>query len=129
MHAKVFSIQILLHFSQIVPRVCTLVLFIVLIFLSFENPPPLHTHSLFSPPPPPPPSPPPPPPSPPPPPPSPPPPPPPSAHPPPPPLHPPSPPPPSPPPPPPLSSSSLLTRTQLFRRSPLLACSRTSIPI
>ena len=27
-HAKVFSIQMLLHFSQIVPRVCTLVLFI-----------------------------------------------------------------------------------------------------
>ena len=27
-HAKMFSIQILLHFSQIVPRVCTLVLFI-----------------------------------------------------------------------------------------------------
>ena len=29
MHAKMFSIQMLLHFSQIVPRVCTLVLFIV----------------------------------------------------------------------------------------------------
>ena len=28
LHAKMFSIQILLHFSQIVPRVCTLVLFI-----------------------------------------------------------------------------------------------------
>ena len=27
-HAKMFSIQMLLHFSQIVPRVCTLVLFI-----------------------------------------------------------------------------------------------------
>ena len=27
-HANVFSIQMLLHFSQIVPRVCTLVLFI-----------------------------------------------------------------------------------------------------
>ena len=27
-NAKVFSIQMLLHFSQIVPRVCTLVLFI-----------------------------------------------------------------------------------------------------
>ena len=27
-HAKMFSIQILLHFSQIVPRTCTLVLFI-----------------------------------------------------------------------------------------------------
>ena len=27
-HAKMFSIQILLYFSQIVPRVCTLVLFI-----------------------------------------------------------------------------------------------------
>ena len=29
-HAKVFSIQMLLHFSQIVPRVCTLVLFIIM---------------------------------------------------------------------------------------------------
>ena len=28
-HAKMFSIQMLLHFSQIVQRVCTLVLFIV----------------------------------------------------------------------------------------------------
>ena len=28
MHAKMFSIQMLIHFSQIVPRVCTLVLFI-----------------------------------------------------------------------------------------------------
>ena len=27
-HAKMFSIQMLLHFSQIAPRVCTLVLFI-----------------------------------------------------------------------------------------------------
>ena len=27
-HAKMFSIQMLLHFSQIVPRVCTLVIFI-----------------------------------------------------------------------------------------------------
>ena len=27
-HANMFSIQMLLHFSQIVPRVCTLVLFI-----------------------------------------------------------------------------------------------------
>ena len=31
-HAKMFSIQMLLHFSQIVQRVCTLVLFIVNIF-------------------------------------------------------------------------------------------------
>ena len=30
-HAKMFSIQILLHFSQIVQRVCTLVLFIVVV--------------------------------------------------------------------------------------------------
>ena len=29
-HTKMFSIQMLLHFSQIVPRVCTLVLFIIL---------------------------------------------------------------------------------------------------
>ena len=28
-HANMFSIQMLLHFSQIVPRVCTLVLFII----------------------------------------------------------------------------------------------------
>ena len=28
-HAKMFSIQMLLYFSQIVPRVCTLVLFII----------------------------------------------------------------------------------------------------
>ena len=28
-HVKMFSIQILLHFSQIVPRVCTSVLFII----------------------------------------------------------------------------------------------------
>ena len=31
MHAKVFSIQIFQYFSQIVPRVCTLVLFILCI--------------------------------------------------------------------------------------------------
>ena len=30
-HAKMFSIQMLLHFSQIVTRVCTLVLFIIII--------------------------------------------------------------------------------------------------
>ena len=30
-HAKMFSIQILIHFSQIVPRVCTLVLFIKIV--------------------------------------------------------------------------------------------------
>ena len=30
-HVKVFSIQILLHFSQIVPRVCTLLFFIIII--------------------------------------------------------------------------------------------------
>ena len=28
-HAKMFSIQIILHFSQIVPRVCTLVVFML----------------------------------------------------------------------------------------------------
>ena len=31
-HAKMFSIQMLLHFSQIVQRVCTLVLFIFTVF-------------------------------------------------------------------------------------------------
>ena len=31
-HAKMFSIQMLLHFSQIVQRVCTLVLFILSAF-------------------------------------------------------------------------------------------------
>ena len=30
-HANMFSIQILLHFSQIAPRVCTLVLFIIIV--------------------------------------------------------------------------------------------------
>ena len=30
-HAKMFSIQILLHFSQIASRVCTLMLFIIII--------------------------------------------------------------------------------------------------
>ena len=35
-HENMFSIQMLLHFSQIVPRVCTLVLFIFMyVFLSF----------------------------------------------------------------------------------------------
>ena len=34
-HAKIFSIQILLHFSQIAPRVCTLVLFILYYFVLF----------------------------------------------------------------------------------------------
>ena len=29
--ANMFSIQMLLHFSQIVPRVCTLVLFIIMV--------------------------------------------------------------------------------------------------
>ena len=33
-HAKMFSIQMLLHFSQIVQRVCTLVLFILSVCLS-----------------------------------------------------------------------------------------------
>ena len=33
MHAKVFSIQIFQYFSQIVPRVCTLVLFIIIIII------------------------------------------------------------------------------------------------
>ena len=33
-HAKMFSIQMLLHFSQIVQRVCTLVLFIDLVIMS-----------------------------------------------------------------------------------------------
>ena len=40
-HAKMFSIQILLHFSQIVLRVCTLVLFIssvLVILTSLINP-------------------------------------------------------------------------------------------
>ena len=32
-HAKMFSLQMLLHFSQIVPRVCTLVLFITIIII------------------------------------------------------------------------------------------------
>ena len=36
-HAKMFSIQMLLHFSQIVPRVCTLVLFILSVFIYFSN--------------------------------------------------------------------------------------------
>ena len=34
-HAKMFSIQMLLHFSQIVQRVCTLVLFINFLFIIF----------------------------------------------------------------------------------------------
>ena len=34
-HAKMFSIQMLLHFSQIVQRVCTLVLFIMYILYDF----------------------------------------------------------------------------------------------
>ena len=33
-HANMFSIQMLLHFSQIVPRVCTLVLSLLLFFLT-----------------------------------------------------------------------------------------------
>ena len=33
-HAKMFSIQMLLHFSQIVQRICTLVLFILSVCLS-----------------------------------------------------------------------------------------------
>ena len=32
-HAKMFSIQMLLHFSQIVLRVCTLVLFIIIVVI------------------------------------------------------------------------------------------------
>ena len=36
-HAKMFSIQMLLHFSQIVRRVCTLVLFIYVVQISLEN--------------------------------------------------------------------------------------------
>ena len=33
MHAKVFSIQIFQHFHQIPPRVCTLVLFIIIVLI------------------------------------------------------------------------------------------------
>ena len=38
-HAKIFSIQMLLHFSQIVPKVCTLVLsfYFVVRFLSLRH--------------------------------------------------------------------------------------------
>ena len=36
-HAKMFSIQMLLHFSQIVPRVCTFVLFIYIAFGQYVN--------------------------------------------------------------------------------------------
>ena len=36
-HAKMFSIQMLLHFRQIVPRVCTLVLFIIIVIIIVGN--------------------------------------------------------------------------------------------
>ena len=35
-HAKMFSNQMLLHFSEIVPRVCTLVLFIIIIIINTD---------------------------------------------------------------------------------------------
>ena len=37
-HAKMFSIQMLLHFSQIVQRVCTLVLFIIQVAILIYDP-------------------------------------------------------------------------------------------
>ena len=37
MHAKVFSIQIFQYFHQIPPRVCTLVLFILIVLLYIVN--------------------------------------------------------------------------------------------
>ena len=45
MHAKVFSIQILQYFRQISPRVCTLVLFIIIINTDLQH---IHVNMLVS---------------------------------------------------------------------------------